>query len=95
MSIADVRRNGGSIFVLNGALDLIGNTPMVDVSILSPNPNVRLVAKLESPPPGRLNSAASAAQPRRLGGSSPTQARLKPKKYQARPTSYSNCCSNI
>jgi cysteine synthase B len=32
-------------------LDLIGNTPMVDVSRLSPNPNVRLVAKLESQNP--------------------------------------------
>jgi cysteine synthase B len=51
MSIADVRRNGGSIFVMNSALDLIGNTPMVDVSILSPNPNVRIVAKLESQNP--------------------------------------------
>ena len=51
MSIADVRRNGGSIFVLNSALDLIGNTPMVDVSNLSPNPNVRIVAKLESQNP--------------------------------------------
>ncbi|TDT17054.1 cysteine synthase B [Ilumatobacter fluminis] len=28
-------------------LDLIGNTPMVDVSNLSPNPNVRIIAKLE------------------------------------------------
>ncbi len=28
-------------------LDLVGNTPMVDVSILSPNPNVRIIAKLE------------------------------------------------
>lgn len=28
-------------------LDLIGNTPVVDVSRLSPNPNVRLYAKLE------------------------------------------------
>ena len=51
MSIADVRRNGGSIFVMNSALDLIGNTPMVDVSNLSPNPNVRIVAKLESQNP--------------------------------------------
>ena len=51
MSIADVRRNGGSIFVMTSALDLIGNTPMVDVSNLSPNPNVRLVAKLESQNP--------------------------------------------
>ncbi|MBI4883651.1 MAG: PLP-dependent cysteine synthase family protein [Actinobacteria bacterium] len=32
-------------------LDLIGNTPMVDVSRLSPNPNVRIVAKLENQNP--------------------------------------------
>ncbi len=32
-------------------LDLIGNTPMVDVSCLSPNPRVRIVAKLESQNP--------------------------------------------
>ena len=32
-------------------LDLIGNTPMVDVSNLSPNPNVRIIAKLESQNP--------------------------------------------
>ena len=32
-------------------LDMIGNTPMVDVSRLSPNPNVRIVAKLESQNP--------------------------------------------
>ena len=32
-------------------LDLIGNTPMVDVSVLSPNPNVRIIAKLESQNP--------------------------------------------
>ncbi|HSH11712.1 MAG TPA: cysteine synthase family protein [Ilumatobacter sp.] len=28
-------------------LDLIGNTPVIDVSNLSPNPNVRILAKLE------------------------------------------------
>ena len=28
-------------------LDLIGNTPMVDVSVLSPNPRVRLLGKME------------------------------------------------
>ena len=33
------------------ALDLIGNTPAVDVTQLSPNPSVRLVAKLESANP--------------------------------------------
>ena len=35
----------------NSVLDLIGNTPMVDVSVLSPNPRVRLVAKLENQNP--------------------------------------------
>jgi cysteine synthase B len=33
-------------------LDLIGNTPMVDVSRLSPAPGVRIVAKLEGQNPG-------------------------------------------
>jgi len=33
-------------------LDLIGNTPMVDISRLSPNPRVAIVAKLESQNPG-------------------------------------------
>ena len=37
--------------VKRDALDLIGNTPAVDVSPLSPNPDVRLVAKLESANP--------------------------------------------
>jgi [CysO sulfur-carrier protein]-thiocarboxylate-dependent cysteine synthase len=32
-------------------LDLIGNTPLVDVSNLSPNPDVRILAKLESQNP--------------------------------------------
>ena len=33
-------------------LDLIGNTPLVDVSALSPNPGVRIFAKLEGQNPG-------------------------------------------
>ena len=37
--------------VKRDALDLIGNTPAVDVSQLSPSPDVRLVAKLESANP--------------------------------------------
>jgi cysteine synthase B len=38
--------------VINGnVLDMIGNTPLVDVSRLSPNPDVRIVAKLESQNP--------------------------------------------
>jgi cysteine synthase B len=40
------------IVVINGnVLDMIGNTPLVDVSRLSPNPDVRIVAKLESQNP--------------------------------------------
>ena len=37
--------------VRRSVLDLIGNTPMVDVSVLSPNPRVRIIAKLESQNP--------------------------------------------
>ncbi len=33
-------------------LDLIGNTPLVDISSLSPNPRVRLLIKLEGQNPG-------------------------------------------
>jgi cysteine synthase B len=33
-------------------LELIGNTPMVDVSTLSPNPSVRILLKLEGQNPG-------------------------------------------
>jgi cysteine synthase B len=38
--------------VYGSVLDLIGNTPMVDISALSPNPAVRIVAKLEGANPG-------------------------------------------
>jgi len=37
--------------VYSSVLDLIGDTPMVDVSELSPNPAVRLIAKLEGQNP--------------------------------------------
>jgi len=37
--------------VYNSILDLIGNTPMIDVSQLSPNPNVRILGKLENQNP--------------------------------------------
>ncbi len=37
--------------VHDSVLDLIGNTPMVDVSALSPNPRVRILAKLEGQNP--------------------------------------------
>ena len=33
-------------------LELIGNTPLVEVSALSPNPDVRILAKLEGQNPG-------------------------------------------
>ncbi|MFW0714355.1 cysteine synthase CysM [Pedobacter sp. N23S346] len=35
-----------------GIVDLIGNTPMVELSKLSPNPNVKIYAKLEGNNPG-------------------------------------------
>ncbi len=38
--------------VYSSVLDLIGNTPVVDVSQLSPNPRVRILAKLEGQNPG-------------------------------------------
>jgi cysteine synthase len=38
--------------VHDSIVELIGNTPMVDVSALSPNPAVRIVAKLEGQNPG-------------------------------------------
>src|SRR5262245_56284429 len=42
LTIASVHEN---------VLELIGNTPLVDVSVLSPNPDVRILAKLESQNP--------------------------------------------
>jgi cysteine synthase B len=38
--------------VYSSVLDLIGNTPIVDVSQLSPNPDVRILAKMEGQSPG-------------------------------------------
>ena len=37
--------------VFNSVLDMIGNTPMIDVSELSPNPRVRILAKMEGQNP--------------------------------------------
>jgi cysteine synthase B len=37
--------------VYENVLDMIGNTPLVDVSILSPNPRVRILAKMEGQNP--------------------------------------------
>ena len=41
-----------SVPAYESVLDLIGNTPLVDVSVLSPNPRVRILAKLEGQNPG-------------------------------------------
>ena len=38
--------------VYESTLDLIGDTPVVDISSLSPNPKVRILAKLEGQNPG-------------------------------------------
>jgi cysteine synthase B len=40
------------VALVSNVLDLIGNTPLVDVSSLSPNPRVRLLVKLEGQNPG-------------------------------------------
>src|SRR5207342_1256629 len=37
--------------VFENVLDMIGNTPLVDVSVLSPNPRVRILAKMEGQNP--------------------------------------------
>jgi [CysO sulfur-carrier protein]-thiocarboxylate-dependent cysteine synthase len=36
----------------SSVLELIGNTPIIDISALSPNPHVRILAKLEGQNPG-------------------------------------------
>ena len=38
--------------VVHSVIDLIGNTPLVEVSALSPNPDVRILLKLEGQNPG-------------------------------------------
>src|SRR5690606_5169559 len=43
---------GARPMLYDSILDLIGNTPMVDASALSPNPSVRILAKLEGQNPG-------------------------------------------
>ena len=48
---ADMAGTQANVAVNHDVLDLIGNTPVVDVSELSPNAGVRLVAKLESANP--------------------------------------------
>jgi cysteine synthase B len=42
---------GAAMVPFENVLDMIGNTPVVDVSVLSPNPRVRLIAKMESQNP--------------------------------------------
>ena len=39
------------MIIHESVLDLIGNTPLVDVSKLSPNPDVRIIAKMENQNP--------------------------------------------
>src|ERR1035438_1569693 len=48
------RRQGAPLpmTVKGSVLELIGNTPMVDISELSPNPDVRILIKLEGQNPG-------------------------------------------
>ena len=37
---------------MTGILDIVGNTPLVELKTLSPSPNVKLLAKLEGNNPG-------------------------------------------
>jgi cysteine synthase B len=46
-----IESKGLTIVIFENVLDMIGNTPMVDVSRLSPNAGVRIVAKLEGQNP--------------------------------------------
>ncbi|HSS09013.1 MAG TPA: pyridoxal-phosphate dependent enzyme, partial [Acidimicrobiales bacterium] len=41
-----------SVARFESVIDLIGNTPLVDVTELSPNPRVQILAKLEGQNPG-------------------------------------------
>ena len=76
--------------VYGSPLDLIGNTPMVDVSQLSPNPRVRILAKLEGQNPGgsvkdRIAKAMiEAAEKRRLARA---RARRSSSRRRATPAS--------
>ena len=41
-----------AVTTYGSVLDLIGNTPLVDITALSPNPDVRILVKLEGQNPG-------------------------------------------
>jgi [CysO sulfur-carrier protein]-thiocarboxylate-dependent cysteine synthase len=68
--------------VNDSVLELIGHTPMVDVSALSPNPEVRILAKLESQNPfGSVKDRIAKAmieEAEKLGHLHPGQTLLEP-----------------
>jgi len=68
--------------VNESVLELIGNTPLVDVSELSPNPDVRILAKLESQNPfGSVKDRIAKLMiedAERLGRLSPGQTLVEP-----------------
>ncbi|MEZ5320759.1 MAG: cysteine synthase family protein [Microthrixaceae bacterium] len=45
-------RPADTMTIYDSVLDMIGNTPLLDVSRLSPNPDVRILAKMEGQNPG-------------------------------------------
>ena len=73
---------GGRGTVATSVLDLIGETPVVDVSVLSPNPDVRILAKLEMQNPfGSVKDRIAKAmieQAERSGQLRPGQTILEP-----------------
>ena len=49
--MSDAARTGGPSTLAGGVADLVGGTPLVELAQLSPGPDVRLFAKLESANP--------------------------------------------
>jgi cysteine synthase B len=77
------------VAVYESVLDLIGNTPIVDISALSPTPRVRILAKLEGQNPGGsvkdraakqmvLDAERRGSSPRARGRSSSSRPRATP-----------------
>ena len=70
--------------VYESILDLIGDTPMVDVTSLSPNPDVRILAKLESQNPfGSVKDRIA----RRMVEAAEADGRLRPGQTIVEPSS--------
>ena len=73
--------------VYSSVLDMIGNTPMVDVSVLSPNPNVRILGKMEGQnPAGSVKDRIALQDDRRGRGRRHAHARARRSSSRRRAT---------